>query len=171
MAILIDIDQPDWLEDAALRAQLAPLLPGVTIHCGPPAGSLPDVTVWACVRLTPGRMQHLPNLRLIQKLGAGVDTMARNPELPSDVRIARIATDIQGQEIAEYCLAYVMAHQRNMLVHLDDQRARRWHQIAPRRTDQTTVAVLGLGHIGGRAARLFADLGFRGQDTFYARGR
>lgn len=152
---------PDWLREEDLLDQLAPLLPRVPIHCGPPDGSLPDVTMLACTRLAPERLAQLPNLKVIQKLGAGVDTMVSNPDLPPHVRIARLSQDIQGREIAEYCLTYVMAHQRNLFQHLTDQTAGTWQQHAPKRTDATNVAVLGLGHIGGTIARMFAGLGFR----------
>jgi hypothetical protein len=161
MALLIDIGLPDWLEDGTLHAELAPLLPGVTIHCGPPDGPLPDVTMLACSHLLPGRVEHLPNLQLIQKLGAGVETMVSSPDLPAEVRIARLSQDIQGREIAEYCLTYVLAHQRNLFAHVSDQAVRIWQPRAPRRTARTTVAVLGLGHIGAAVARLFARVGFR----------
>ena len=161
MSILIDINVPGWMEDAQLRDQIAPMLPGVTLHCGIPNRTLPDVTVLATSRLGPGRVRHLPNLQLVQKLGAGVDTMAQNPELPDHIRIARMAPDIQAREIAEYCLTYVMAFQRNLFRHLTDQRRQHWQAMAPGRTEQTTVAALGLGHIGGRTAKLFAELGFR----------
>lgn len=161
MALLIDIGLPDWLEDETLHAELQPLLPGVRIHLGPPSGPLPDVTMLACTRLFPGRLAHLPNLRLIQKLGAGVETMVSSPDLPAEVRIARLSQDIQGREIAEYCLTYVLAHQRNLFAHVCDQADRAWRPRAPRRTAHTTVAVLGLGHIGAAVARLFASVGFR----------
>ena len=45
MALLINIGQPDWLRDEALYDILAPLLPDVAIHCGPPTAALPDVTM------------------------------------------------------------------------------------------------------------------------------
>ncbi len=43
MALLINIGQREWMRDEALRDILAPLLPDVAIHCGPPAAALAEV--------------------------------------------------------------------------------------------------------------------------------
>ena len=166
MALLIDIRQPDWMTEEALRDELAPLLPGVTIHCGPldaipEDAPLDDVRMIAVIGLHRGVVERLPALELVQKLGAGVDGIVSRPELPEGVRVARLAPDAPADEIAEYCLAYVLRGQRNMARHEADQAARRWMPLAPKPRAETRVAVLGLGHIGGRTAALFSRLGFR----------
>lgn len=160
-SLLIDIRQPEWLEEAVLARLLAPALPGVRIRCTPEDGPLDDVAMLATSRLDPDLLPRLPGLRLIQKLGAGVETMMGAAGLPDHVRIARLAANAAAEEIAEYCLAYVLAAQRNMAAHESDAAAGHWRQIAPRARSATTVAVLGLGHIGGHTAALFAQLGFR----------
>ena len=161
MAILIDIGLPDWMTDEALRDELAPLLRGVTIHCGRPRDPLPDVVMLATADLAENILPLLPKLALVQKLGAGVEAILRDPDLAAHVRVTRLAPDSQAREIAEYCLAYVLRDQRNMTRHAADAEERRWAPLAPRRAAHTTIGVLGLGHIGGRTARLFATLGFR----------
>jgi len=47
-----------------------------------------------------------------------------------------------------------------MAAHQLAQSQAKWHPIAPREADKTTVSVLGLGHIGGRTARMMRDAGF-----------
>lgn len=161
MGLLIDIRQSAWMTEADLATRLQPRLPGVRIHAGPDDGPLDDVIMIACPRLDPALVPRLPKLNLVQKLGAGVETMVSAPGLPDNVRVARLTAENAADEIAEYCLAYVLAAQRNMAAHRADAGRHHWHQIAPRPAEQTTVAVLGLGHIGGRTAGLFATLGFR----------
>lgn len=161
MALLIDIAMPEWCSDSAFAAELAPMLPGSDIRCMAAPGDLADITMLATVALRPGLAGRMPNLRLVQKLGAGVETMAGNPELGPQVRVARLKPDSAAQEIAEYCLAYVLREQRNMGSHAAAQRAAEWRPVAPRETPATTVGVLGLGHIGGRVAAVHAALGFR----------
>ena len=161
MALLIDIGQPNWIPDESLRDTLAPMLPGVTIHCGRPDAPLEDVVMLATSVLPADVLRYLPKLQLIQKLGAGVESILRNPDLSPDVRVARLALDGQAGEIAEFVLAYVLRGQRNMARHEAGQAACRWDPIAPRRADRTSVGVLGLGLMGARIARLFASLDFR----------
>lgn len=161
MAMLIDIRQPEWMSEKTLRDEIAPLLPGVTILAGMDDGDLSEVTMLTAVMLHPGVAAQLPNLKVVQKLGAGVDGIVRDPDLPSHVMVTRLRPNGPAQEIAEYCLAYVLREQRNMPAHEVDTENREWIQIAPKINADTTVGVLGLGHIGGRTASLFAHLGFR----------
>jgi glyoxylate/hydroxypyruvate reductase A len=161
MTLLIDIRQPVWLKEVDLRDRLAPLLPGVEILCRAPDAPLAGVTMAAVSRLYPGLVPLLPDLRLVQKLGAGVDTILTDPDLPADVRVTRLAAETPAREISEYALAYVLREQRNLLRHQADAAAGLWQKVAPRLTEHTTVGILGLGFIGARTATLFAGLGFR----------
>lgn len=161
MALLIDIRQPSWMQENTLRDVLSPMLPGVPILCGLEDGDLSLVTMAAVSRLHPGMVERLPNLQLVQKLGAGVETIMRERGLAPHVRVARISSEMPAHEVAEYCLTYALGFQRNMLTHDGAMRAGRWEKIAPRKTRETTAAILGLGHIGQRAARMFASAGFR----------
>ncbi|HSF94955.1 MAG TPA: glyoxylate/hydroxypyruvate reductase A [Thermohalobaculum sp.] len=161
MPMLIDIAMPEWKTDEAFRAELAPLLPGADLRCMDEPGDLSAVTMLATVGLRPGLATLLPALRLVQKLGAGVETMVHSPELPPDVQVARLKSESAAREIAEYCVAYVLRFQRNMALHEAAQAKARWEPVAPRETPATTVGVLGLGTIGARVAAAFAGLGFR----------
>jgi glyoxylate/hydroxypyruvate reductase A len=161
MSLWIDIRDPNWMREEELYDLLAPHLPGVTIHTGEPQGNHEDVTMLAAIKLHPGVASKFPNLQLVQKLGAGVDTMVRDPDLPAQVRITRLKPDGPAREIAEYCLAYVLRNQRHLQQYETDSSAARWQPVAPRESPKTTIGVLGLGHIGARTARTFAALDFR----------
>ena len=161
MTLLLDIRFPVWMKEEELRDLLAPHLPGVRIQCGIGTESAPDVVMVATVKLHPGVVKALPNLKLVQKLGAGVDGIVRDPDLPPDVRVTRLRPDAAAQEIAEYCVAYVLRDQRNLQFHAASAAERTWQQKPPRRSPETVVGVLGLGHIGTRTAQAFASLGFK----------
>lgn len=161
MALLINIGLPEWMTDEALREHLKPQLPGIEIYCGQPERPLPDVVMLATSQMPPGTASMLPNLSLVQKLGAGVEKIVNDPDLPPRVVVTRLAPSIQGREIAEYFLAYVMRGQRNMGSHEAGAAQGLWQPIPPKTTTGTTIGVLGMGHIGSYTARLFASLGFR----------
>ncbi len=161
MALLIDVQAPDWMTDEALRDFLRPLLPGVDIRCAPELGAASEIDMLACVKLAPGLARALPSLRLVQKLGAGVDAIVGDPELAPRVRVTRLRPETPAREIAEYCLACVLREQRNLRFHAERQDAGAWEVRPPRSAPETTVGVLGLGQIGGHTARAFAALGFR----------
>ncbi|MFK7941938.1 MAG: 2-hydroxyacid dehydrogenase [Paracoccaceae bacterium] len=161
MSLLLDIRHEAWMTEASLAERLAPELPGVRIHVGPGDGPLDEVVMLATANLDNNLLPRLPKLELIQRLGAGVETMVSAKGLPAAVRVARLAAADAAYEIAEYCLAYVLSAQRNMAAHRADEAAVTWRQIAPRAQRETTIAVLGLGNIGGRTASMFSGLGFR----------
>jgi glyoxylate/hydroxypyruvate reductase A len=163
MTLLIETNNPEWMTNQQLKADLEPLLPGVDIRHAPEFGNRADIRMLACVRLPPGLAQSLPNLELVQKLGAGVEAIVGDVTLPPHVQVARLKSETPAQEIAEYCLAYVLRAQRHMEFHEAEQANRRWTPKGPRMTSETTVGVLGLGYIGARVARLFARLGYRVQ--------
>jgi len=161
MALLIDIRDPGWMTEQSLKEILQPLLPGVEIACGEPGALAQNVTMLAAVKLFPGVVAGLPNLKLVQKLGAGVDAIVTDPDLRPEIKVTRLRPDVPAHEIAEFCVAYVLQYQRNILFHQNNQTQRQWQTMAPKKSASTTVAVLGLGHIGGRTARYFSALGFR----------
>lgn len=161
MTLLIETNIPEWMTNEQLEAELRPFLPNVDIRYAPDLGNREEIVMLACVRLPKGLAKTLPNLQLVQKLGAGVEAIVGDPDLPEHVQVARLKPDAPAQEIAEYCVAYVLRHQRNMPFHEQHEANAIWTPRAPRKTPETTVGVLGLGHIGGRTARTFAALGFR----------
>lgn len=160
MALLIDVGQDDWYSDAELRTLILEYDPALDIRTPDTIGDARDIRMLAVSNLRSNLPRNLPNLELVQKLGAGVETIVNHPALANHVRVARLKPEAPAREIAEYCLAYVLREQRNMRAHETSQRASRWASTAPRETDKTKVGVLGLGHIGGFTARLFRTLGF-----------
>jgi len=154
MALLIDIGVPDWLTDEQLIEQLAPYLSGADIRKGNAPGNPADIKMIATSRSPQAGFSAYPNVQLVQKLGAGVDTIARATDLASHVRVSRLKPDNPAREIAEYCLAYVLAGQRHLKKYWLDQVTAQWRPVPPKITAEIKVGVLGLGHIGSRIAKL-----------------
>lgn len=131
------------------------------MYCGQPKKALPDVVMLATTVLPAKTVSFLPNLALVQKLGAGVEKIVNDPDLSDHVQVARLTPRVQAIEIAEYFLAYVLRNQRDMAHYEASAKKHLWSPLPPRESVMTTIGVLGLGHIGGHTARLFASLGFR----------
>lgn len=160
-SLLIETNLPEWMTNEAVKAELQPLLPDVDIRHAPHLGDRSQIVMLVCVTLPAGLVRTLPNLRLVQKLGAGVEAIVSDPDLLPQVQVTRLKPDAPAHEIAEYCLAHVLWGQRNMYFHAQNQAAHKWQRRGPRITAKTTIGILGLGHIGSRTAKLFAQLGFR----------
>lgn len=161
MALLIDIKQPDWLEDEVLRQQLLAIDPDADIRCGDNPGDPLEIEMLTTSTYQPGEALKYPNLKLVQKTGAGVDAIMVDESLPASVQVTRLRTDTSGQEMAEYTLAYVLQEQRHMRQYQQNQAQSLWEAYVPRRACETTVAVLGLGRIGNLVAEKFLSCDFK----------
>jgi glyoxylate/hydroxypyruvate reductase A len=160
MALLIDVGVADWMTNAEIAAEVVAHAPGADVRTREAPGDLAEITMLAVSTLDPDLPAALPRLQLVQKLGAGVETIVAHPALRPDVRVARLKPDEPAREIAEWFLSYILAHQRQHRHYAAEQTARRWSPVAPLEAPRTRVAVLGLGHIGARTARMLAAVGF-----------
>lgn len=109
----------------------------------------------------PGALRGLPRLRLIQSLWAGVDRLLADPSLPPDVPIARMVDPSMTAAMAQTALWATLALHRGFFDYAQQQRARRWHQLAQLRSQDIHVVVLGFGQMGQATARSLAEQGYR----------
>lgn len=161
MALLIETGLTDWISDDDIAHDVRQQHPDMDVRTPATLGDASEVTMVAVVGLSDDHPKRLPNLQLVQKLGAGVETIVSNPNLPPHVRVTRLKPDAPAQEIAEWFVAYVLRHQRHMTFHEAAQRRAEWVPKAPLYAPETVVGVLGLGHIGTRSAAMLRAVGFQ----------
>lgn len=161
MALLIDVKHPVWMKDDELRAELLRYYPEADIRTGDNPGNPDEIDMLTVSGYNPGEALQYPNLKLIQKTGAGVNNILADLELPKSIQVARLQADTSGGEMAEYALAYVLQEQRHMRLYHQQQARSEWISYPPRRVDDTTVAVLGLGRIGQLVTQRFLDNQFK----------
>ena len=159
MKLLVDIQKQAWMTAEQFR-KAAPELDDHALRFYPQLGDPADIVMLAVDSLRPGLAARLPNLRLVQKLGAGVETIVGAPELPVHIRVARVRAPAMAMEMARYCLWQVLQDVHNAAFHRREQAACRWTPAAPKRVADLTAGVLGLGEIGGACARLLVSAGF-----------
>lgn len=121
--------------------------------------ALVDVAVVA--NPAPGRLRDLGNLQLIQSLWAGVDRLLGDTTLPLDVPLARMVDPAMADAMAETALWAALSLQRGFFAYQRQQQAGAWQVLPQRRADETQVAVLGLGELGGRVAQRLSGQGYR----------
>ena len=140
--------------------QLQPLLPGWTIRSIHDPGHAEAVTYAVVWKPATGTFLPFPNLKAIISLGAGVDHVLADTELPCHIPIIRTVGQDLTQRMREYVALHVLRHHRDMPRISTNQREKRWEQlVVPPATDRT-VGVMGLGNLGGTAASTLAALGF-----------
>ncbi len=149
--------------DSARRwsAALGEIFPGLEMRFWPDIGDPADIEYALVWKPPPGMLASLPNLKLILSLGAGVDHIFGDPQLPAHVPVVRLVDPHLVAAMSEYIVLHAMKLHRRDLDSAAQQRRREWKELDQVNADDRRVSILGLGMIGGDAARKLQGLGFR----------
>lgn len=126
----------------------------------------PDVGDPAAVRFAlvwrpdRGYLRTLPNLKAIFSLGAGVDHLLSDPDLPAHVPVVRMIDPGLTERMTEYVLLHVLRYHRQHPHYAASQRVARWHELPGTDARRTRVGIMGIGVLGSHAATTLATLNF-----------
>lgn len=144
----------EWWQEMMTR-----LLPGWAITTFEDADpeSVEFAVVW---RPRSGDLARFPNLKAIVSIGAGIDHVLADDQLPRGVPIIRTVGQDLTQRMQEYVALHVLRHHRDMPRQLQAQAEQDWHTIVVPVAPNRTVGVMGLGNLGAAAAKLLSQIGF-----------
>ena len=146
--------------EARWRPYLAAAWPARDIRYWPEIGdraAIDYVLVW---HPEAGMLASLPNLKLVVSLGAGVDHVLRDPELPPGVPILRLVDPYMTQAMSEYVTFQVLRLHRQDFAYRAQQAAAQWIEHAQKNAAERTVGILGFGQLGQDAAAKLGTIGF-----------
>jgi glyoxylate/hydroxypyruvate reductase A len=148
--------------DSAARwqAELARLKGAIDIRIWPELGNPAEIDYALVWRPEPGLLASLPNLKLILSLGAGVDHILCDPQLPRHVPIVRLVDPYLTDAMSEYVALQVLRLHRQDFDYYAQQKAAIWRELPQKNAKERPVGILGFGEIGQRAGRTLAGLGF-----------
>jgi glyoxylate/hydroxypyruvate reductase A len=144
----------------AWRAELRARIPELDVRIWPEVGDPTDIEIALVWRPPSGELARYSNLKAILSLGAGVDGLLADPELP-DVPLARMVDPSLTRTMTEYVLLAVLRHHREIDRFERAQRAREWAYAFPPQAADRRVGIMGLGELGERAARQLVAHGFQ----------
>ena len=149
MALLLKPEFPDQYE--VWHAALTAADPNLKIldwpYKGDP-GAVEVALVWAPPA---GELALYRRLKLVISIGAGVDHVLGDPDLPEDVPILRMVEPGLTTGMAEYVVWAVLSHHRFMLDYAQMRKDKRWEMILQVPPEKRSVGIMGLGVLG-RAA-------------------
>jgi glyoxylate/hydroxypyruvate reductase A len=157
MALLFksEIDRADLWAEALKRHA-----PDLEVRVWPEVG-VPEEVDYALVWKPPqGLLESLPNLKLIFSLGAGIDHLTSDPELPEGVPVLRMVEPGLTAGMTEYVVMSVLMHHRRMVDYAAMQRDKLWEVLPAPLAAERRVGVMGLGVLGADAAAALVGLGF-----------
>lgn len=111
--------------------------------------------------------QHAPHLRWVQLYSAGIDQIADDPLMRSQVTFTT-ASGIHAPNMAEYVIAVLLAWYHHLPTVFEWQQRRQWPLAGERASIFTgeeargkTLGIVGYGSIGRQVAQLAGVLGMR----------
>jgi glyoxylate/hydroxypyruvate reductase A len=145
----------------AWRQYLHEYIPDLDVRSWHNAGDPVDIEFALVWKPEPGYLRQYPRLRVIFSLGAGVDHIFVDPLLPAGVPVVRIVDDDLSAQLSAYAIHGILHFHRRMPYYFECQSSGQWGDPGRADPSQATIAILGLGHVGGDLARKLRILGFR----------
>jgi glyoxylate/hydroxypyruvate reductase A len=133
---------------------------GRVLQVWPDLGDLGEIAYALVWRPPEGLLARLPNLRVIFSLGAGVDHLVFQKDLP-DVPIVRVVNPDLTQRMTEWVVLQVLMHHRRQRAYDLSQREGHWRELRQPPAADVRVGVMGMGVLGRDAAEVLVRLGFR----------
>ena len=154
MIIAPDTKVTSWVK------HLGRLEPGIDIRVWPDTGSVDDIEFALSWHHPPGEFKKYKHLKCIASLGAGVDHLLDDPDLPAGVPITRVVEFSMAQSMSEYVILAVLNHCRQFDDYRTDQSQKKWQPRIPLLAGDMRVGIMGLGQLGKDAAGKLSALGF-----------
>ena len=152
----------DFWEDMGVWSScLQEAMPEIEIRVYPDEGNIDDIeyaVVWKHPR---GILNKYPNLKAILSLGAGVDHIISDPELPESPPIVRLVDKKLTHEMILHSLHWVLHFHSDQYLYQIQQQSRKWIQQSSVQTEERTIGIMGLGSIGKAIGDSLVKLDFK----------
>jgi len=145
---------------ARWRAQLTRLTHELDVRVWPEIGDPTEINYALVWRPETGFLASLPSLKLILSLGAGVDHLLGDPQLPRHIPIVRLVDPHMTAAMSEYVVLQVLRLHRRDLDYRTQQEVAVWRELDQQNAAARRVGILGLGELGQDAAKKLKALGF-----------
>lgn len=140
--------------------ELKRLDPTLDIRIWPQFGNGDEIEFALTWNHPAGEFKKFKNLKCIASLGAGVDGILRDPDIPKDVPVTRVVQSSMPQFMSEYIILGVLNYCRQFDIYKKDQAQKRWKPRIPLLARDIRIGIMGLGQLGADAAVKLVQLGF-----------
>ncbi|HEY4136101.1 MAG TPA: glyoxylate/hydroxypyruvate reductase A [Alphaproteobacteria bacterium] len=148
-------NKADW------RAALARAMPNEELRLWPDMGAPGDIEFAIVWKPQAGLLAGLPNLKAILSLGAGIDHLTSDPQLPRHLPLVRLIDPPLTAQMSEYVVMNVLRHHRRMPDYARQQAEGRWAPLLPPpMAARRRVGVMGIGVLGADALDKLKPFGF-----------
>ncbi len=139
-----------------LSRRVQVLAPELDVRTYPDSGDLSEIVFAVLWKHPPGLLASLSGLKAVTSLGAGVEHLLADPDLPAGLPVGRLVGPRLAADMAAYLIAQVLWHWKGLNRFSELQRQRQWEPYSPH--SLPTIGLLGTGQLGRAAARAFQAL-------------
>ena len=142
------------------KQHLSTLLSEATVYLANEEMNRDDIDYAVVWKPEPGWLRTFENLKCIVSIGAGIDHVLCDPELPVHLPIIRTTSPDLKVRMREYVTLHVLRLHRRLPKIVAAQSAREWRQIIEPPAHERRVGIMGLGNLGADCAVTLAAIGF-----------
>ena len=132
--------------------------PGMNVYVYPEAHDKEGVEFAVSWKHPRGIYKNYPNLKVIASMGAGVDHITSDPDIPEHIKITRVIDNDLSNDMSAFVLALILDYLRNISYHHE---SRKWEPKKYKRIGDVQVGILGLGVLGTAVAQTLKQNGFK----------
>jgi glyoxylate/hydroxypyruvate reductase len=93
-----------------------------------------------------GILVDFPNLKLICSMGAGVDHILKDKNLPKGIPITRIVDPLLTESMTQFVIGGILNYKRQFFRYANNQKLKKWDMSHPEL--DLNVGVIGVGELG-----------------------
>jgi glyoxylate/hydroxypyruvate reductase len=135
--------------------------PDLDVHVHPEVKNKDEIEFALTWRHPVGAFTEYPNLKCIASMGAGVDHILRDPNLPENAVITKLEDENLTSDMGAFVVAVVMNHVRGLSAYKMQEAKQNWNKQPYLTIDNTTIGIMGMGVLGRYAAEQLHKLGFQ----------
>lgn len=138
--------------------ELKDQLPGVDVYAFNEDHSKAEIEYAVSWRHPHGTFNDYPNLKVIASMGAGVDHITEDRNIPEDITITRIVDKQLTVDMSAFVLALILSHLKNISYHHCNKT---WEPLKYLRIEDAHVGIMGLGTLGSGLAEVLLKNDFK----------
>lgn len=132
-------DPKDWVE--ALKAEA----PDLDLEVYPEVKDRAKVEFVLSWKHPHGIYKDYPNLKVIASMGAGIDHIIEDPDIPEHIKITRVIDEQLTKDMSVFVLSLILDHLRNLSFHYC---SKEWNPRKYLRPEDVQVGIMGMGILG-----------------------
>ena len=149
-----------WSAPDSWRGAFGTLDPTLDFRVWPEGGPVEEIDYVLAWHHVPGSLLAFPRLKAIFSLGAGVEKLLRDPDLPKGVPIVRMVDPSLTAGMTEYVLLHALRYHRRLPELEAQQREGLWRKLSYPLAKDRRIGIMGMGVLGSDAASRLIGLGF-----------